>query len=157
MSTNTEENRDPYERAVLDGYTLTMTDAPNQADIQAVRDGLDAYDASQGVPADWVPLALFVRDSQGVIVGGLTAGTYWEYLYVGRLWVDERVQKRGLGSRLLTQAEQEARRRGCHHVHLMTGDFNARPFYEKRGYTVFGALPDMPTGHVQYFMQKRLD
>lgn len=103
-----------------------------------------------------IPLALFARDAGGTIVAGLTGSTYWEYLYVGRLWTDERFRKLGLGSRLLAEAEKAARRRGCHAVHLMTGSFNALPFYQKRGYTVFGALPDMPTGHTQYFMTKSL-
>ena len=56
----------------------------------------------------------------------------------------------------LAEAEEAARRRGCHGVHLMTGSFNALPFYQKRGYTVFGVLTDMPTGHTQYFMTKSL-
>ena len=38
----------------------------------------------------------------------------------------------------------------------MTGDLNALPFYQKRGYTIFGELPDMPPGHTQYFMRKKL-
>jgi len=105
---------------------------------------------------DWVPLALFARDADGMIVAGLTGSTHWGYLYVGRLWTGERFRDLGLGSRLLAEAEQAARRRGCHAVHLMTGSFNALPFYQKRGYTTFGVLPDMPTGHTQYFMTKSL-
>jgi GNAT superfamily N-acetyltransferase len=62
----------------------------------------------------------------------------------------------GLGSRLMADAEQEALRRGCDSAHLMTGSFNALPFYQKRGYTIFGELSDMPPGHTQYFMCKKL-
>jgi len=137
-------------------YTITLTDSPDPADVDVVKQGLDAHDASQGAVVDWVPLALFARDSDGVIIAGLTASTYWEYLYVGRLWTDQRFRNMGIGSRLLADAEQEARRRGCHAVHLMTGSFNALPFYQKRGYTIFGVLTDMPTGHTQYFMTKSL-
>ena len=137
-------------------YTITLTDTPNPADVDVVKQGLDAYDASQGAVVDWVPLALFARDPDGVIVAGLTGSTYWGYLYVGRLWTDHRFRNLGVGSRLLADAEQEARRRGCHAVHLMTGSFNALPFYQERGYTIFGELPDMPPGHTQYFMTKNL-
>ena len=137
-------------------YTITLTDSPDPADVDVVKQGLDAHDASQGAVVDWVPLALFARDSDGVIIAGLTASTYWEYLYVGRLWTDQRFRNMGIGSRLLADAEQEARRRGCHAMHLMTGSFNALPFYQKRGYTIFGVLNDMPTGHTQYFMTKSL-
>ena len=137
-------------------YTITLTDSPDPADVDVVKQGLDAHDASQGAVVDWVPLALFARDSDSVVIAGLTASTYWEYLYVGRLWTDQRFRNMGIGSRLLADAEQEARRRGCHAVHLMTGSFNALPFYQKRGYTIFGVLTDMPTGHTQYFMTKSL-
>jgi len=137
-------------------YTITLTDSPELADIEVVKQGLDAHDASQGAVVDWVPLALFACNDEGIIVAGLTGSTYWGYLYVGRLWTDQHFRRNGLGSQLLEQAEQEAFRRGCHSVHLMTGDFNALPFYLKRGYVVFGELQDMPPGHTQYFMRKKL-
>jgi GNAT superfamily N-acetyltransferase len=137
-------------------YTITLTDTPLPADVDVVKQGLDGYDASQGAEVDWVPLALFARNENGIIVAGLTGGTYWGYLYVGRLWAEQEHRKTGLGSRLLAKAEQEARQRGCHSVHLMTGSFNALPFYQKRGYTIFGELHDMPPGHTQYFMCKKL-
>lgn len=137
-------------------YTIGLTDSPAPADIDVVKQGLDAYDASQGAAVDWVPLALFARDAEGTIIAGLTGSTYWGYLYVGRLWTDQSFRQMGLGSRLLAEAEQEALRRGCHSVHLMTGSFNALPFYQKRGYAIFGELNDMPPGHKQYFMCKKL-
>ncbi|MBN2148420.1 MAG: GNAT family N-acetyltransferase [Anaerolineales bacterium] len=137
-------------------YTITLTSTPDPADVDVVRQGLDAYDASQGAVVDWVPLALFARDAEGNIVAGLTGSTYWGYLYVGRLWTEERLRGEGLGSRLLADAEQAARGRGCHAAHLMTGDFNALPFYQKRAYVIFGVLHDMPPGHTQYFMCKKL-
>jgi len=135
---------------------ITLTDYPEPADVDVVRKGLDTYNASQGALVDWVPLAQFARDSENNVIAGLTGSTYWGYLYVGRLWTDQRFRQAGLGSQLLEQAEKEARRRGCHSAHLMTGDFNALPFYLKRGYIVFGELHDMPPGHTQYFVCKRL-
>jgi len=137
-------------------YRITLTASPDPADVEIVRNGLDTYDASQGAVVDWVPLALFARTPDDRIIAGLTGSTYWGYLYVGRLWTEQHFRQAGLGSQLLEQAEQEARQRGCHSAHLMTGDFNALPFYLKRGYVVFGELHDMPPGHTQYFMFKRL-
>ncbi|RJP54938.1 MAG: GNAT family N-acetyltransferase [Anaerolineaceae bacterium] len=133
---------------------MTLTDLPDPADVDVVKQGLDSYNASQGAPVDWVPLALFARNEDGVIIAGLTASTYWGYLYIGRLWTDERYRKTGLGGRLLAEAEQEARRRGCYSAHLMTGSFNALSFYQKRGYATFGELYDMPVGQTQYFLRK---
>ena len=53
------------------------------------------------------------------------------------------------------EAEEEARRRGCHHAWVDT-QFGARPFYEKLGYRVFGELPDYPPGYNRSFLQKAL-
>ena len=139
-----------------DEYTITLTASPDPTEVQIVREGLDAYDAQQGAPVDWVPLALFLRDAWGTIVGGLTGGTYWGWLYVARLWIDERLRGQNYGSRLLAEAEQEALRRGCHHAYLDTQDFQALPFYQKRGYIIFGVLEDMPIGHTRYSLQKKL-
>jgi hypothetical protein len=47
-------------------------------------------------------------------------------------------------------------RRGCHHALLDTFDFQAREFYEKLGYAVFGSLDDFPRAHVRLFMKKAL-
>ncbi|RQX83694.1 hypothetical protein DF034_05110 [Burkholderia anthina] len=39
---------------------------------------------------------------------------------------------------------------------LDTFDFQARTFYEKRGYVRFGELPDYPVGHTRIFLTKKL-
>ena len=56
--------------AMNDEYQITLTDSPAQADLQVLGEGLNGYNAAQGAPADWLPLALFLRDEQGSVVGG---------------------------------------------------------------------------------------
>jgi hypothetical protein len=56
----------------------------------------------------------------------------------------------------MTETEVEARRRGCHSAYLDTFDYQARPFYEKLGYVVFGTLEDYPKGHQRFYMMKKL-
>jgi len=137
-------------------FHFELSDSPDPNDVQIIRAGLDVYDALQGAPVDWKPLMLFMRDKQGTIVGGLTGGTYWGWLYISRLWLVEDLRGQGYGSRILAEAEQEALRRGCHHAYLDTQDFQAPPFYEKHGYIVYGVLEDMPLGHRRYSMKKKL-
>jgi ribosomal protein S18 acetylase RimI-like enzyme len=46
--------------------------------------------------------------------------------------------------------------RGCIGVWLDTYAFQARGFYEKLGYEVFGTLADHPRGGGRFFMRKLL-
>lgn len=41
-------------------------------------------------------------------------------------------------------------------LYLDTFDFQARPFYERHGYEVFGTLDDYPPGHSRFFLRKDL-
>jgi GNAT superfamily N-acetyltransferase len=101
-------------------------------------------------------MGIFIRNPGGQILGGLLGDTYWGWLYVSILWIDERLRGQGYGEKLLAAAEQEAIRRGCSHAHLDTMSFQAQPFYEKHGYTVYGVLEDQPAGHKKIYLQKKL-
>ena len=52
-------------------------------------------------------------------------------------------------------AEAVARERGCIGARLDTYSFQARGFYEKRGYRVVGTIEDCPPGHARHTMAKR--
>jgi ribosomal protein S18 acetylase RimI-like enzyme len=88
------------------------------------------------------PLCVFIRDDDENIVGGLTAKTYWEYLEIPFLWVDEGQRRSGVGAQLMANAEGEARMRGCKHAFLDTLSFQALGFYQKLGYQEFGRLSE---------------
>ena len=73
------------------------------------------------------------------------------------LWIDESHRRQGLGSALIRKAERTAREKGCDLMYLGTFDFQARPLYEKHGFTVKGVIRDWPRGHEIYLLTKRLD
>lgn len=95
-------------------------------------------------------------DDKGEIMGGLLGGTYWGYLYLDILVVNEDYRNRGYGSMLLDTAEKTAVDRGCQHATLGTHDFQGIEFYIKNGYRVAGQLPDLPRGHTKYTLYKKL-
>jgi GNAT superfamily N-acetyltransferase len=102
-------------------------------------------------------IALSVRDDNDVVIGGLIGMLYcWNCLYVDVLWMDAPARGKGHGSRLLQAAEQQAKDSGCHLSHLDTFDFQAKDFYVKHGYQVFGELKNCPPNHTRYYMKKEL-
>jgi GNAT superfamily N-acetyltransferase len=126
-------------------------------DRATVLAGLVAYNAQHGYPWPWQDLAFVVRDSAGRAVGGVLAETNARWCFIKGLWVAKEIRGQGHGSRLLVAAEAAAQERGCIGVYLDTYSFQARPFYERHGYTVFGVLPDLPPGGAKYYLAKRLD
>jgi ribosomal protein S18 acetylase RimI-like enzyme len=65
--------------------------------------------------------------------------------YLRLLLVREGEQSQGLGSRLLTRGERDARAAGSRHLVLLVTKTNrrARAFYERHGYTHIGDLPGL--------------
>lgn len=137
-------------------YRITSAAEADPQDVQTVLAGLGAYNEAHVGASEFRPVHLFLRDSGGEVKGGLLGKQFWSWLYVDILWIDESVRGRGWGSRLLRHAEAEAQQTGCTRALLDTFDFQARPFYEREGYTVFAELEDFPPGHMRYYMRKEL-
>ena len=117
--------------------------------------GLLAFNEAWIGPSNEQPVRFVARDDEGV-VGGLIGHTRWSWLYVAKLWVHERARGRGVGTQLLTAAEDLARSRGCTNASLDTFEYQARPFYEKLGYELFGTLDGYPPGYRQFYLRKKL-
>lgn len=90
------------------------------------------------------------------IIGGILSELYWNVLNVDILWVKDEYRNKGYATALLTDVENIAKEMNCNISHLYTYDFQAKDFYIKLGYTVFGVLGDCPQGHNRYFMSKKL-
>ncbi len=127
----------------------------NDTDQAEVVDGLRDFNEAWIGPSNEQPVRFVARDELGV-VGGLLGHTKWKWLYVAKLWVDERGRGKGIGTQLLTAAEELARTRGCTDASLDTFEYQARPFYEKLGYELFGTLDGYPPGYRQFYLRKRL-
>jgi len=137
-------------------YSITLEEAHEPASADFLRQQLLEYNLLHAVPIEHRLLAVYLKDEDGGVAGGLLGGTYWGWLAIDIFWLREDLRGQGYGSRLLQAAEAEAVRRGCHHAHLDTMDFQAPGFYEKHGYHVWGRLDDLPTGHARIFYMKEL-
>ena len=98
-----------------------------------------------------------IKDTNGEIVAGINSVLYcWKCLYIDILWVKEEFRHDGYGSALLDEVEKIAKEKGCKLVHLDTFDFQAKDFYQKQGYEIFGVLDNCPEEHERYFMKKNI-
>jgi GNAT superfamily N-acetyltransferase len=102
-------------------------------------------------------LVIPLRNDDGVVAGGFWGCTLFGWLHVQLLFIPEPLRGRGVGSTLMKLAETEARQRGCIGSHVTSFSFQAAPFYEKLGYTLFGQLDDYPPGHNLLYLRKRFD
>ncbi len=137
-------------------WRLSLEETPSREDVAAMYNMIAAYNLER-VGNHWKGrLTIFARDRLGRIIGGITGFADRGWLRIEILVVQAEWRGQGLGTHLLTSAEDEARRRGCHDAWLDTFSFQALPFYTKCGYAVFGALENYPTGHTRYFVRKSL-
>jgi ribosomal protein S18 acetylase RimI-like enzyme len=125
--------------------------------LNAVRAGMRRYTESQVEWAEYTDLTVTAIDDAGKLLGALLGETGRGWLHISVAWVDEAYRRQNIGSQLVRMAEEEARQRGCHGAYLDTFSYQARPFYERLGYSVFGVLDDYPRGHQRYYMRKRLE
>jgi GNAT superfamily N-acetyltransferase len=119
-----------------------------------VNQGFAEYNRGQGQESTRQPIALASYTADGKLAGALDGYVFFDWLTVSRLWVACDARGRGLGTELLLAAENIAKELSCAGGTLSTYDFQARPFYEKLGYEVFGVLPDNPRGRERFFMRK---
>jgi GNAT superfamily N-acetyltransferase len=113
------------------------------------------HDADLGFRWDPRDVVLVAREGEqpigvarGVVIGGLGE--------LKQLLVRKERAHGGVGSRLLQEFEERCRALQCHKLRLETGDYQARPFYEKHGFTVAATLAADRFGRDWYVMEKRL-
>jgi len=123
---------------------------------QRIELGVDLHNVAVTQLPDVYNVSFVLREKTGELRGGLRGDIWGGWLHVSFLWVDAPLRHRQWATRLLRAAERYAVARGAHDVHLETFSFQARPFYEKLGYTVFATLDDFPPGHQKFFLKKTL-
>ncbi|WP_151735034.1 GNAT family N-acetyltransferase ['Paenibacillus yunnanensis' Narsing Rao et al. 2020] len=139
---------------------MNITESWISKENSKVRPKLLQYNLAQaaGKLSDKVDtVELTMADGSGEIKAGITASIYWRQMHVDFLWVDESLRGQQVGTKLLEQAEQLARKHGCRYIRLETFSFQAPDFYQKLGFTIFGVLDDSPyDGAKEYYLKKEL-
>ncbi|QGH22597.1 GNAT family N-acetyltransferase [Clostridium butyricum] len=139
----------------MSNYIITES---NEEESELIVDKIVEYNLSK-VPiiqeSSFIWINRVIVDTYGDIIAGINSKMYcWNCLYIDVLWVKEEYRKEGLGSKILNEMEKVAKDKGCYLIHLDTFDFQAKDFYIKHGYDIFGILDECPQRHKRYFMKK---
>lgn len=112
------------------------------------------------VPATQQPELIkkhYVIKENDLIIAGICAEIYtWKILYIELLFVNETHRNQDLAIFLIKKVEEEAKSMGVALAHTDTFDFQAKDFYLKQDYEIFGVLDDCPKGHKRYYLKKSL-
>lgn len=136
--------------------TLELHEHPTPEDFRTVLNGVRTFNRAQTGNERPQPIAYFLRDEAGQLVGGVQGSFWGRSVHIDALWVDEKSRGQDYGSKLMQAIEDYAQKHAHPLVYLETASFQALPFYEGLGYEIFGELPEITTGHTLYFLMKEL-
>lgn len=137
---------------------LTLSSDRNPQAEAVVSGGLAEFNKAVFGRIDSQTLDVLLRDPEtGEIVGGLLGHSSLGLFFLDLIYLPEDLRGAGIGSRIITLAEDEARRRGCTAAFVYTVTFQAPGFYERHGYSRFGEIACPPAGATRIFFSKALD
>ncbi len=134
--------------------TLELDENPNSERTKLILDGVRAFNRDRTGNERPRPIAYFVRDDAGEIIGGVQGSLWGRSMHIDALWVDANHRGRGHGTELMKAIEDYAAAHDHPLIYLETASFQALPFYQGLGYCVFGQLPNITEGHTLYFLSK---
>lgn len=102
------------------------------------------------------PIEIIARNNNGEIIGGLYGRSIWGTLEIKTFVVKTDNRNDGIGRKLITEAEKEAKNRNCRFISLDTFSFQAPEFYEKLGFIKIGTETDFPKGFEKYYYRKEI-
>lgn len=127
--------------------------APQEED--RILQELRAFNIATFGESDRRELTIPLYDDGGDVSGGLVGYTGRGWLYVSMLYIPENLRGQGLATRMLTMAEDEARKRGCIGAYIDTMNPDALGLYRKLGYGEIGRLDALSGGHIVTWLAKR--
>lgn len=131
---------------------------PTNEESETINDKMDEFNGKQLSYSGQVEVFknYIIKDDDKIIAGIKSVFYLGECLAINVLFVDEQYRHQKLGSALLKRVETEVKVLGGKLVHLDTFDFQAKDFYLKHGYEIFGTLNNCPQGHTRYYLKKDL-
>lgn len=98
----------------------------------------------------------FLAYDDDKLIGGAIGFIKYDWYFLDMLYIDEEYRKGNIGTSLINELENFARKEKLTGIRTDTWDFQAKEFYEKMGFKLFGELKDCPLGTINYFFEKKL-
>lgn len=140
----------------MDDLIITRVDGESQETGDFIHREFVRYGERNGVALNYDEFCFVAETGGGEIAGVITGRAYYNEVHIGDLIVGEAYRKAGLGSRLVTAAEDAFRGKGYDVVTLTTFGFQAPEFYKKLGYTVEFIRENRDPKLRKYFLRKSL-
>lgn len=137
-----------------------ITDTPTNEEMEYILNAVknDKHIKTRGKYYDGgVEISLVLKDSKGIVRGGVTASTVFNVMHLEVLWVDENYRRRGFGSKLVQSAEQLGLAKGCFAAQTWTFSFQGPEFYPTVGYELIGIYDGYPNKITEHAFKKRLN
>ncbi len=138
---------------------IVVCDSREEGEI--VINGINAYNDSKTkriLSFVHESIRLLAKNEEGEIIGGIFGSVgYYAGFNISTLWVKDNERDKKVGSTLLKEAEKSAKKLGAKLAILDTFSFQAKDFYIKNGYEVFGKIKDYPKEEeTLFYMKKKL-
>jgi GNAT superfamily N-acetyltransferase len=136
----------------MDAMNLTVHDEPDTADARIVDIGLGASNDAAAPLHEVRPLACFVRDASGAVIGGAVGRRWGVCAELQQLWVRPDLRRQGIGARLVRAFEARAAQHGCRTAYLETFSFQAPSLYASLGYEMRHTMQGFGHGIEKHLM-----
>ena len=143
-------------RRMTPAVTLTVETSPATATSRARATASPSTRCRRRARPGFLPLAVFARDAEGALVGGISGTVNWNWLHVSLFWIS--AAERHGGPRLAPARRDRGRgdrarlrARAPRHVQLP-----GAPVLRAPRLPLFATLADYPPGHSRYFLRKDL-
>jgi|SaaInlStandDraft_5_1057022.scaffolds.fasta_scaffold55739_2 N-acetylglutamate synthase-like GNAT family acetyltransferase len=93
---------------------------------------------------------------EGAVVGGAIIYLHKDALYLDVIWCVEECRGQGIGTKIISMLENEAKRTNKTKLFVDTYAFQAQDFYLKQGFKIIGKVPGYLLGYDRIFFLKEV-
>ena len=150
-------NRDTPEYVPTNNSAARFRVSPGtDEDADVIREGIGTYSSAYEPEYESVGFDRKLVNRDGGFAAGMIADVNkGAYGFIDAVFVEEPLRLQGLGSYLLTEMEEFAKKHGASMILTNAGDWNV-DFFRKNGYLLRGELKDVPQDHCCYELYKKI-